>query len=416
VFPLPDFWLNPAGLPGRPGRLFGVSPDRACFFVQSDPQSLQLRDAAGKPLGPPVREGGILLAAGFGPDGKTFWTESGPGYAAMRLFRLRRVAGGGTVLSRVVPPGWPRAFSPDGTTLLTGPATRDKPEIGFWNTVSGEAEGEPLPVPGQVNLALFSPDSRRFAAATGDTVRVWDLASRQTIGPLSHPWPVTSLGAYAGPGGDVLLAWSGNKARLWAAATGEPIGAPLEHSTPITSFLFSPDGAAVVLGNLRPRQDLRVGLNPASVFAALDRRTGKVLGNLKHPTGVSAWSFRADGQYLATLDSEGVIRLWRAGRWECLASSPPRKVPLDPVAHLSWGPDGRTLIAADSKGGRFVWHPPFPLEGAPAQLRRRLEALTGQALDDEGVPHPLDATAWEERRKEGDSPRRGTPQGGGRNP
>jgi WD40 repeat protein len=396
-FPLSEYWPLSLNKLNRPDPLFAVCPDRASFFVQTDPRSLQVRDTAGKALGPPVREDADLLAAGFGPNGKTLWTESRSGNDSTRLFRLRRLAGGDVVLSRVVPAGWPHAFSSDGKTLVGGPESKEKSEIHFWSTATGAAEGEPLAVPEHVNLALFSPGGRHFIAATGATVRVWDLASRKRIGPLAHPWRVGGLGVCADRGGEVLLAWSGNKVQLWEMATGQPIGAPVEHSVPIASFVFSPDGAAILLRHPEPVHG--VGGQPASVHTVLDRRTGKVLGRLPHPVGVSALSFRPDGQYLATLDFEGVMRLWGAGRWECLASSQPRKVLLDAVTHLSWGPEGRTVIAADSRGGRCVWHPPFPLEGPPEQVRRRLEVLTGQFLDDEGTPHALDAKAWEERRK-----------------
>ncbi len=241
---------------------------------------------------------------------------------------------------------------------------------------------------------LFSPDGRYFIAATGDSVRVWDLASRKMVGPLAHPWPVAGLGVVAGKDHEVLLAWSDKKVRLWDLATGQTIGAPVEHTAAITSFASSPDGALILLRNPDP---LHGGGKSASVFTILDARTGKVLGHLPHPVGVNALAFRPDGQYLATLDFEGVIRLWRAGRWECLASSSPRKVPFNAVAQLSWDGDGRTVIAADSNGGRSIWRPPFPLEGTPEMLRRRLEAMTGQALDDEGVPQTLDAKAWGQR-------------------
>jgi hypothetical protein len=84
------------------------------------------------------------------------------------------------------------------------------------------------------------------------------------------------------------------------------------------------------------------------------------------------------------------LLLWRAGGWENTATSGPRALDFPTVASLAWGPDGRTLIAADTQGGRLVWRPPFPLEGEPALLRRRLEAQTGQYLDDDGVQHTLD--------------------------
>jgi WD40 repeat protein len=391
-FPL-EYWPQPKDLMEPPNPLFAVNPDRASFLVQEGPQSLQVRDAAGKALGPPVREDDNLLAAGFAPDGKTYWTESGQDKGPARVFRLRRV-GGGLLLSEEVPPAWPRAFTPDRKTLLTGATTKGKRELCFWNTATGKAESGPLPVPEQVGLLAVSPDGRRFATAGGKTARVWDLASRRLLaGPLPHPAPVAGLAW--GPDSRVLLAWSANQASLWEAESGKPSGRPLKDAPWIRTALFSPDGKVVVVGNPEPRP--RPFAVPAGVFAAFDTRTGKLLGKLQHPEGVRNLAFRPDGQYLATLDIRGVMRLWRAGRWDNTAVSEPQKTTFGEATYLGWAADGRTLVAADSGGGRYVWHPPFPVEGTPEQLRRRLEALTGQSLDDEGTPRPLDAKAWAER-------------------
>ena len=37
----------------------------------------------------------------------------------------------------------------------------------------------------------------------------------------------------------------GNTARLWDAATGRPLGPPMEHSGAVMSVAFSPDGKVV---------------------------------------------------------------------------------------------------------------------------------------------------------------------------
>jgi WD40 repeat protein len=407
-FPL-DFWpLHTLGL-GRPppGPPLAVSPDRSCFLIQTASNCVQIRSADGKALGEPLPEDGLLLAAGFGPDGQTLWTESSP-KPFLRTFRLRRVAGGKEIL--VLPPqkGHVFAFTPDGKQLLTGMAREDRFEIVFRNTTTGAVEGDPLPAPAQVVGVTFTPDGRRFAGSAGEKVWVWDVASRKvSAGPLEHSAAVEGLAF--GPDGKVLVTWAGNKAWLWEADTGKPVGSPLVHEEPnpfvrgkmrpvrINAAVFSPDGSLVVVGDRLPRPVMLGGAIPGT-FTVLDTRTAKPQGQLVHKVAVWDVIFRPDGRYLATLDVEGVMRLWRAGRWECVAFSGPAKGSVLHVPYLGWAPDGRTLTSANAQGDRHVWHPPFPLEGPPVQLRRRLEAQTGQSLDDEGVPHPLDARAWQERR------------------
>jgi WD40 repeat protein len=409
------FWPPPAFGPGfgRPPPLppVSVSPDRACFFTQADGNSLQLRSADSKALGEPLREENALRAAGFGPDGQTLWTEFAAPGAQQLTFRLRRVADGKEVLTLPPQEGRMLAFTPDGKRLLTESAHDGTVEFAFRNTTTGAVEGEPLPASAQLINVTFAPDGRRFAGASKAQVWLCDAASgKVSAGPLPHSADVEGLAF--GPDSKVLLTWSANKVWLWEGATGKPIGTPFVHETPFVRIgpkslrpvrtnvaVFSPDGALVVVGYRLPRPMSMAGISPG-VFAVLDTGTAQPMGRLVHENGVSDLVFRSDGRYLATLDNKGVMRLWRAGGWECAASSGAMKTSVLVGQYLGWAPDNRTLISATTEGSRCVWHPPFPLEGKPAQLTRWLELLTGEVLDDEGVPHSLDPKAWQERRQQ----------------
>jgi hypothetical protein len=102
---------------------------------------------------------------------------------------------------------------------------------------------------GAVWSAAFSPDGKRIVTASWDkTARVWDAATGQPIGePLKgHDGAVWS--AAFSPDGKRIVTTSADKtARVWDAATGQPIGEPLKgHEGAVLGAAFSPDGKRIV--------------------------------------------------------------------------------------------------------------------------------------------------------------------------
>jgi WD40 repeat protein len=92
--------------------------------------------------------------------------------------------------------------------------------------------------------------------------------------------------AYSPNGRRIVSAGSDGTLRLWDAASGEPIGAPMTgHESGVASVAFSPDGRRIVSGGVD--KTLRLW----------DATSGQAIGKpmTGHTTGVSSVAFSRDG-------------------------------------------------------------------------------------------------------------------------
>jgi WD40 repeat protein len=133
-------------------------------------------------------------------------------------------------------------------------------------------------------------------------------------------------------------------ARLWSAATGEPIGEPLTHAARVRVVAFSPDGNLAATGSFDGAARL------------WDAATGKPIGpGLGHRNWVVSVAFRADSKAILTGSADGTARLLEI---------PP-----------AWEED-------------------------PDQITLRVQHGTGLELDDHGVIRVLDGPTWHQRTRE----------------
>jgi WD40 repeat protein len=58
------------------------------------------------------------------------------------------------------------------------------------------------------------------------------------------------LASFSPDGRRVVTASEDKTARLWDAATSQPLGQPMEHTGTVTSASFSPDGRRVITASL----------------------------------------------------------------------------------------------------------------------------------------------------------------------
>jgi hypothetical protein len=137
------------------------------------------------------------------------------------------------------------------------------------------------------------------------------------------------------------------------------------------------------------------------IECAADGAPGKVL--LQHPTTATAIGISADSRWLLTTSREHGMRFWdlATGR----AISPP--VPASGLGLAQgpyseeWAPallsDGSQAFV--SRGEEILaWDRPEPMSGTVDEVRARIELITAQRMDADGVVHPLDPAAWQALR------------------
>ncbi len=189
--------------------------------------------------------------------------------------------------------------------------------------------GSPMRHQGAIEVASFSPDSRRVLTASDDgTAQVWDAASGKPLAaPLRHDGDVLSA-SFSADGRRVVTGSADRTARIWDAASARPIGTPMRHHAAVLSTAFSPDG----------RRVLTVAEGRAQLWDA--ETTQPIGGPFGREEQLLAASFSPDGHWILTTGQLGA-RVWDASSGAPAASSvgDGRLVP-----SAAFSPDGRSFV------------------------------------------------------------------------
>ena len=193
---------------------------------------------------------------------------------------------------------------------------------------------------GGVNSAAFSHDGRRMVTASDDrTAQVWDAATGEPIGPpLNHSNRVLHAELSA-DGGRVLTLNASGLAQLWSQLGSAPTAASLEYDGRFTLVAFSPNG----------RQLMTVTDGSEALLWETSSRRWRF--KLKHAGRILCAAFSADGRFVATGGQDQSARVWNTDTGQLITTA---MEPEGEVTHLAFSPDGRRLATAAGARAR-IW-------------------------------------------------------------
>jgi eukaryotic-like serine/threonine-protein kinase len=231
----------------------------------------------------------------------------------------------------------------------------------------------------------FSPDGAVVAAAEGDAVRLFDVASGKPVRELKgHTAQVLAV-AFAPDGKRLASGGRDRTIAIWDVSSGTRLHTLGDHTDTVHSVRFSPDGALLVSGgydrralvwdvatgkvrrSLEGHRDwvVRVGFSPdgSTIFAAsqdrkvrfFDAHSGKPTGPvLEHPDGVMGAAYAPSGKLFATGCFDGKVRTFDPQTGTLLRTLAGHR---GPVVNVVFTPDGRLLLSTGNDKTARLWSP-----------------------------------------------------------
>ncbi len=227
--------------------------------------------ANGQPVGGELVHPTQILAAAFSDSGKLVAVSD----ASNRV--ILRDQNGTSLAPPMTHGDWVNslAFSPDERLLATASFDHQVRLYRIAEVLESTAERDQSPAqpfmtllhPGRVHLVSFSPDGKYVLSAAADNaVRLWRAADgREVCAPLRHQGIVTRT-VFSPDSRLLSTAGTDNVIRLWSTATGEQALPDIPLPSGLLTFDISHEGSRlacleqngrITLRELRPRSDLK---------------------------------------------------------------------------------------------------------------------------------------------------------------
>ncbi len=281
-------------------------------------------------------------------------------------------------------------FSPDGRRF----AAASKAGIALYDAAT-LAEAHFIAAPAEVETVAFAPDGALLAALLRDgTAHLWRAADGAPLHALPGHGTTAPGGTLAfSPDGEILaVAADDGPVRLWRVADGAPLGVLTGHQDPVQSLAFSADGVTLTTAD---RGRSYHGGRPMTV-RVWRLADGAPLRTAEGPHHVSVAALAAGGALLATALNEmgrNEILLWQLdeGGLRHTATLPGPPAPTLPglssgagpaTAALAVAPDGAMLAVGSLRGEVHLWH---VADRTRLHILRHPSGLTGVTFAPDGA-------------------------------
>jgi WD40 repeat protein len=228
------------------------------------------------------------------------------------------------------------ALSPDGRRLFTQTSrevNRVWREVNrVWDVAAGKVLEDVKLSAGEDQIG-FSPDWRRVATSSNDSIRITELDGGAEVARIQAP--NMTLPTFTEDGQWLMARDENNSVFLWDAKGSERLR--VRRVNGLDRFLISPDREYAATLNF---DEL------VQIWSDTDREVSRLDGS-----GVLAIAYVADGKFLATADTAGWVQLWETTHGREAARLPHGHS----VQSIAYTPDGKHLVTESSDFVVRVW-------------------------------------------------------------
>lgn len=197
-----------------------------------------------------------------------------------------------------------------------------------------------------VQFATFNHDGNLIVTASGEDIRIWNVATRTQIGKpiIGHNLYLTTV-SFSPDGKRIVSASHDKTIRIWDVETGKQIGRPLEgHTDHVCSAFFNPNDGKLIVSASRD-----------GTIRIWDSYSGRQIGNPLDgdSLGVNYAEFSYDGKRIVSASNDGTVRIWDALTGFQIGK--PLEGHTGHVNSAVFSHDGKRVVSASDDGTIRIW-------------------------------------------------------------